>query len=361
MKKCRLISAITLICMLLSLPVSTIALGNNEALREKYEIYKLDLNCLDNYIFLHFYEEEAYGVFVNVNLCKNSHIQSMYKRLKASLKGDEDVQTVYALFEEILYNEVLSRGLTPENMEIFIKSVPESLKKAGVDTQAFESLADKSDVLKKLSETELASIDDLAKVLKNTLGNTASEATEVSFKDLAGCEWAEQAILSFSENGILSGKADGIFAPNDNMKREELAKLLSLAFDLAEGGKTEFSDVDYNAWYGEFVNKVVASGKMQGYGENFGIGDFVTREDLSVICYRILKKTGNMNLETGAASEFKDAEDISAYAKEAVAILSVRGIINGMPDGTFAPKTPANRAMAAKIIYETLHLAKEAK
>ena len=47
---------------------------------------------------------------------------------------------------------------------------------------------------------------------------------------------------------------------------------------------------------------------------------------------------------------FNDSENISDYAKEAVAELSALGIINGVGDGMFQPKSVATRAQAAVII-----------
>jgi len=57
---------------------------------------------------------------------------------------------------------------------------------------------------------------------------------------------------------------------------------------------------------------------------------------------------------SGAAVVFTDANDIQAWATDAVTAMQKAGIINGMGDGTFAPNANATRAQAAKIIYEIL-------
>ena len=57
-----------------------------------------------------------------------------------------------------------------------------------------------------------------------------------------------------------------------------------------------------------------------------------------------------------SADLFDDYNNISDYAQDSVTKLQTAGIINGMGDGTFAPKGEVTRAMAAKVIYEIVQL-----
>ena len=44
---------------------------------------------------------------------------------------------------------------------------------------------------------------------------------EVSiFTDIASVEWAAESINELTKIGVINGKAEGIFAPNDNVTRE---------------------------------------------------------------------------------------------------------------------------------------------
>lgn len=49
---------------------------------------------------------------------------------------------------------------------------------------------------------------------------------------------------------------------------------------------------------------------------------------------------------------FDDFDEISEYAKPAVSYLAGAGIINGMGNNKFEPKTAVTRAMLAQIIYK---------
>ena len=74
---------------------------------------------------------------------------------------------------------------------------------------------------------------------------------------------------------------------------------------------------------------------------------------MAVMIYRALSALG-LNSEKADAIMFSDNEDISDYAVEAVSAMAYSGVINGMSDGTFAPKDNANRAQVAKVISNIL-------
>lgn len=57
-----------------------------------------------------------------------------------------------------------------------------------------------------------------------------------------------------------------------------------------------------------------------------------------------------------SATEFKDADQIASWAKEAVDTLAAQEVISGNPDGTFAPKGNVTRAQAAKMFTVALDL-----
>ncbi len=175
------------------------------------------------------------------------------------------------------------------------------------------------------------------------------------FEDLEDVSWARNAIVYLAENGIVGGKSEKIFAPNDNVLREELAKILVGAFiDDAEEADISFGDVDLTQWYAPFIKKAYGAGVINGYNANtFGIGDKITREDMAVMIYNSAKKSG-LAFETKEFELFSDDDRISDYAKEAVYTLRNEGVINGVDLSNFAPKAFATRAEVAKIVYSLL-------
>jgi len=181
------------------------------------------------------------------------------------------------------------------------------------------------------------------------------ETIKMSFEDLDGVMWASEAILALADKGIINGKADGIFAPDDNVTREEFAKLLVSAMGLDNGQTVNngFIDVDGNAWYARYVNIAKNAGIVNGIGNGkFGTGMPITREDMVVMIFNALKSR-DVSMELADVT-FNDASMISDYAVNAVGALYKMGAVNGVSETEFAPKGIASRAQAAKIIYGVL-------
>ncbi len=185
-------------------------------------------------------------------------------------------------------------------------------------------------------------------------GTGKAEVPEINarFIDLNTVEWAYEAIMALADNGIVNGKTDNEFYPNDKVTREEFAKLLVCMAKLENSAYSSdhFTDVGADAWYSRYVNIAYENGICNGIGDgNFGVGNEITRQDMAVMVHNLLK-SGNEAINP-LHTEFADDEDISDYAKPAVSSLSAMGIINGVGDNMFAPKDNATRAQAAVIIY----------
>lgn len=178
-----------------------------------------------------------------------------------------------------------------------------------------------------------------------------SKAPELPFKDMDSASWAFEAVGTLYEKGIINGKSESEFCPNDNITREEFVKILVLAFNVGEGREqTAFSDVCESQWYYKYISSAFSANIVRGKSDgSFGIGEHITRQDMAVMASRAYgKSTATSNLN------FTDSNDISVYARDSVSMLCSMGVINGMPDGNFAPFATATRAEAAKIVYELL-------
>lgn len=176
------------------------------------------------------------------------------------------------------------------------------------------------------------------------------------FDDIAQVDWAVEAITQLSYRGVLNGKANRIFAPNDNITREEFTKIITVGFKLnLVDAECNFDDVGKESWAYPYIRSAYAAGVVNGISDNlFGVGSNITREDLCVMTDRMIK-TGGFELKATQADDikFNDDAEISDYAKESVYRLTKAGIISG--DGTnFMPKQYATRAQAAKIVYLAL-------
>lgn len=177
--------------------------------------------------------------------------------------------------------------------------------------------------------------------------------SNVEYTDLSQAEWAREAITYLTRKNIVNGKGNGIFSPNDNMTREECVKIVIVGLKLLDENATcDFADVSKERWSYSYIASANRLGIVTGDGENFSPAECITRQDLAVIIYRACEFFNIPSADNKIL--FDDEKDISSYAKQAVSYLSSVGIINGMGDGTFAPKEAVTRAQASKAIYELL-------
>jgi 2',3'-cyclic-nucleotide 2'-phosphodiesterase/3'-nucleotidase/5'-nucleotidase len=168
--------------------------------------------------------------------------------------------------------------------------------------------------------------------------------------------WAQQAIGSLAEKGIVKGLENGNFAPTKSVTRAEFVTMLVRALNLSNSGAAaSFNDVKQGAWYTDSIAAAVNAGLVKGSGNGkFEPGREITREEMAIMIVNAL--AGQLpSIDTSAVlGEFADKASIAPYAKEAVAQLTQLGIVNGVAGGKFAPKAIANRAQAAVIIYRML-------
>ena len=120
---------------------------------------------------------------------------------------------------------------------------------------------------------------------------------------------------------------------------EEFVKMLVSALDLTLSNDLEFTDVDKDEWYANYIGAAVKAELVYGQGTEFGIGQAVSRQDVAVMVARALDMNNSAD-ENG----FEDFDTVSDYAKTAVSALAEENILNGYDDGTFRPQSALTRA-----------------
>ena len=181
-----------------------------------------------------------------------------------------------------------------------------------------------------------------------------TEETEtISFKDVKENDWFYEAVSYAVENGLMSGMSEDIFAPNTPLTREMLAVVLYNVEGQPEGTEANtFTDVKGDMWYTDAILWANENGIVAGYDNSaYGVGDLITREQFATILYRYAQFKGYDTTQGGmAVREFSDYENISDYARPAMAWAVNAGIMGGMDDGTLMPQGKATRAEAATML-----------
>jgi hypothetical protein len=183
----------------------------------------------------------------------------------------------------------------------------------------------------------------------------------VTFGDISS-HWAKNEIETLASRLILTGQSTDNFAPQNSVSRAEFAAMLIRSLGLAAANTTKtFSDVSDLSWYAADARAAAALGLVQGYEDGtFRPNAPITREQMAVMAARALKL---LNLGAGesvvnpATNVFTDSSAISSWAKEAVNILTAKGIMKGQSADSFAPGSDTSRAEAAVILTRLLKAA----
>ncbi|MCT4604655.1 MAG: S-layer homology domain-containing protein [Marinisporobacter sp.] len=181
---------------------------------------------------------------------------------------------------------------------------------------------------------------------------------KVTFKDLAGYEWAREAIEAMAKEKIINGRKTGIFEPSANITRAEFATLVTKIMGYTtENINIPFKDAAKDAWYYDYVGVAYKNGLINGRSEIiFDPNGNITRQEMAVIVAKVLEKKGYEKSSLDGLNIFKDTENIAAWAKDSVSLCVKEKIISGMGDGSLAPKQNANRAQAATMLYKIYNL-----
>lgn len=175
---------------------------------------------------------------------------------------------------------------------------------------------------------------------------------EKGFRDLENYKWAQSSILRLADLNVLNGYSDTEFAPQDNISRAQLCKIICGVFGFsASDTSNPFTDVPSDAWYTPYVSELYRRGIINGVDDNlFAPNDGVTRQDMCVMLYR----AGISEAVSSDEISFTDADEIADYAKEAVKLLNEKKLVNGTDDGSFAPKRFATRAEVA-VLFNSVY------
>lgn len=183
-------------------------------------------------------------------------------------------------------------------------------------------------------------------------GRYAITFEQKTYADISNA-YAKDNIEVLASKGFYDWINGENFNPGRNITRAEFLHLLIKALDLHAESDGNFSDVSLNDFYCEAAQVAKKLGIANGIGNNkLGPDEEITRQDMAALVVRALK-TGEWKLPQASASDldqFKDAGDISDYAKESMAILVKAGIIKGYDNSLF-PKGKLDMQQAATIIY----------
>jgi hypothetical protein len=188
-----------------------------------------------------------------------------------------------------------------------------------------------------------------------------------TFPDVDKKSWAENYIETLASKLIINGKTDGTFAPAEEMTRAQFTVLLVKALGLpGEKYEQKFTDVKPTDWFnadGELA-AAIKHGIITGKPDNrFAPNEKISRTQAAVMLHRAMKlsfvKYDMSQLDkTKKVTDFKDIAKIAEWSRADIEAMYQAGIISGKPDGTFDPNGLTKRDQMAKMLAEFLISAK---
>ncbi|CAH1213921.1 hypothetical protein PAECIP111892_03931 [Paenibacillus auburnensis] len=241
---------------------------------------------------------------------------------------------------------------------IYVKrtlTAPSILNPGSATAVSFDPVTGKISFVPSVFTTKADGTTEVAIKRNSNSYYTVVQSTK-TFEDITG-HWAKSAIDLLASKLIITGTSATAFSPSQQVTRAEFAALITRSLGLAKASSgTTFSDVSAGAWYADAVQTAAAAGLITGYTDgSFKPSSPITRQEMAAILSKAMKFTGKtLNGDLSALKKFSDAAALPAWSQTAVAEIAAEGIIQGQPDGSFAPQKSATRAEAATMLEKTL-------
>ncbi|MBE6704736.1 MAG: hypothetical protein E7583_05690, partial [Ruminococcaceae bacterium] len=174
------------------------------------------------------------------------------------------------------------------------------------------------------------------------------------FDDVPTESWYHGAVQYAVTNNIMNGTSETSFSPENSLTRAMFITVLYRLAGSPEGETHSFTDLEKDSWYEAAVAWASSNGIVNGVEPGvFAPNNEITREQMATIVYRFAKYK-NYDMQGAKSVDYSDKDDISSYAAEPVLWCSEKGIMKGNDDGTFMPGTHSTRAQAATVFMRLL-------
>ncbi len=176
----------------------------------------------------------------------------------------------------------------------------------------------------------------------------ASVSASQTYSDVASSAWYFDAVNYVTKNNYFGGVSADSFAPSALMTRAMFATVLwRMAGQPSASAAAAFSDVEAGKYYEKAAAWASEQGILLGSNGRFNPGSAVTREQLAVLLWRY---AGSPSADISVLGSYSDSQQISAYAKQAMAWAVSCGVISGKGSGMLDPQGSAKRSEVAQVV-----------
>ena len=173
-----------------------------------------------------------------------------------------------------------------------------------------------------------------------------------TFIDIEG-HWAEEYINFVAEREVFIGMANSLFGPDTTLTRAMFITIMGRLYERSYGfvepsGEKVFTDCDYNEYYAKYLEWATEAEIILGYGDGlFGPNDEITREQMALIIFRFAKYLEVTPDELDTTLLYTDSNAIANWATQGALFCQSADLVL---DPEFRPQAIATRAEAAELL-----------
>ncbi|WP_246096603.1 FG-GAP-like repeat-containing protein [Paenibacillus sinopodophylli] len=182
------------------------------------------------------------------------------------------------------------------------------------------------------------------------------------FADVQG-HWSQNDVNNMASRLIINGVTATTFQPDQDITRAEFLAIVVRALGLKSVEQINLpQDVNSSDWYASVVQTALTYQLVQGFEDNtIKPNQTITRQEAAVILSRALALTSLASTVTDAEanqalSSFEDSQQVSGWAKQAVALMVINNIMQGN-DQLLTATSHLSRAQTAAIVTRFLQQA----
>ena len=182
-------------------------------------------------------------------------------------------------------------------------------------------------------------------------GTPLTDLPDVEYTDVDKEDWSYEAVQYVSKKDLMKGTGEGLFDPNMTTTRGMIVTILYRLEGEPEAAKSDFTDVADGQWYANAIGWGAANGIVLGKGDGtFAPEEIITREQMAAILYRYAQYKKYDVTGSASLADFADGETVSSWAETEMSWAVSAKLINGKGDGVLDPQGDASRAQAAAIL-----------
>ncbi len=182
----------------------------------------------------------------------------------------------------------------------------------------------------------------------------------VNFTDVNSSHWAYNVISESASKELVNGVGNDMFAPSESVTRAEFVALMANMAKLDEyTGANPYADVESGKWYYNSIGQAKNAGWLTAFNsQNFEPNKPITREEMASVLAAIIREEKiavTMNY-IDLSTVFNDFKNIDSTKVSDIELCYKLGLMSGMEDGSFSPKSDTTRAQAVSVQLRLLDL-----